>query len=177
MVPTIAAALTLLVACGGDDGGSRAGGGLRAGGLEDATATDPAKDTVLTMPFTRFDGREGTFAEYRGRPLVVNFFATWCPPCITEMPDFEAAHQQLGDRVAFVGANVRDQLADGQRLAAKTGVTYDLVRDPREELLQAFGGVAMPTTAFIDADGKIVRVESGRTYDTDELLQLIDELF
>jgi thiol-disulfide isomerase/thioredoxin len=142
----------------------------------EAPAADAPKAGALDISFTRFDGTDGTLAEYEGKPLVVNFFASWCVPCVKEMPDFEAVHRQLGDRVAFVGANVSDQLADGKALAAKTGVTYDLVRDPRQELLLAFGGVAMPTTAFIDATGKIVKVES-KSFTADELRQQVEELF
>jgi thiol-disulfide isomerase/thioredoxin len=173
----LAASACSLWGCGDDGGGSQAAGGLRAGGLDDATTPDAPEPGAVERTVTRFDGSQTTLAAYKGKPLVVNFFATWCVPCVKEMPDIEAAHRQLGDRVAFVGANVSDQLADGKALAAKTGVTYDLVRDPSQELLLAFGGVAMPTTAFVDPAGKIVKVESGKTFSTDELLHQIDELF
>lgn len=161
-----------LAACSGGSG-TRSGGGLTGGGFDEASTPDAPASGAMSMPFTRFDGTVGSFADYRGRPLVINFFASWCAPCVKEMPDLEAAHRALGDRVAFVGANVGDQLADGQALAQRAGVTYDLVRDPRQELLRAFGGVAMPTTAFVDSSGRIVKVLS-KTFTTEELLKTLN---
>lgn len=155
----IAVALALLgAACGGSSGTS-SGDGLTAGGLDPITADAPA-ESIAGITFDRFDGRPGSFGDYAGSPLVVNFFASWCVPCITEMPDFEAVHQRFGDRVRFLGLNVQDQLADGKEIAIRTGVTYDLGRDPRGEILRAFGGKVMPTTAFVAADGTVVEVSS-----------------
>ena len=69
------------------------------------TAGEPAPPT----PFLLFDGTEATFADYRGRPLVVNFWASWCPSCVAEMSAaFRPVQEQLGDRVAFLGMNTQD---------------------------------------------------------------------
>ena len=102
------------------------------------TASGETGDPAPAESFERFDGTEATFADYRGTPLVVNFFASWCAPCVREMPAFEAAHQ-----------------------AEKTGVTYDLARDPEGDFLSAFGGIVMPTTVFIDAEGTVVEIHNG----------------
>lgn len=114
-----------------------------------------------TVTYTTFDGEEASTEQYLGRPLVVNFWASWCAPCVAEMPDFEAVHQRLGDQVAFLGLNLRDPVDEALDLAERTGVTYDLGRDPDGSLLSFYGGLGMPTTVFLDADGTVVEVWSG----------------
>jgi cytochrome c biogenesis protein CcmG, thiol:disulfide interchange protein DsbE len=118
---------------------------------------DPVPDGV----YETLDGGRGSLADHRGLPLVVNFWASNCEPCIREMPVLEAAHQQLAGRVAFVGVNVTDPVGPARSLAARTGVTYHNARDPDGTMLQAFGGVALPTTAFVSPEGRILTVVTG----------------
>ncbi|MBA2338594.1 MAG: TlpA family protein disulfide reductase, partial [Acidimicrobiia bacterium] len=103
---------------------------------------------------------------------VLNFWASWCPPCLAEMPDFEEVHQQLKGEVAFLGLNLQDDLAAAQRLADQTGVTYPLAADPEGAIFRRFGGIAMPTTVLIDADGEVVEVHAGVIF-ADDLAELI----
>lgn len=150
--------------------------------LDNDVATVPSlgdgEDTVgrpaPTSTYTTFDGEEASVADYAGTPMVVNFFASWCVPCVREMPAFEQVHQDVGDQVAFVGVNVQDSATEGADLIEETGITYDVGRDPDGSLLASFGGVAMPTTVLVDADGTIVRVLSGATT-AEELRAAIDE--
>lgn len=135
---------------------------------------DTVGRSAPTATFTDLDGGEGSVADYAGTPMVVNFFASWCVPCVREMPDFEQVHQDLGDRVAFLGLNMQDSVTRGRELVDETGVTYDIGRDPDGSLLAQFGGVAMPTTALVDADGTIVRIMSGGTT-ASELRAAIDD--
>jgi cytochrome c biogenesis protein CcmG, thiol:disulfide interchange protein DsbE len=137
---------------------------------------DVAGQPVPAVEFERFDGSTGSFSDYEGRPLVVNFFASWCTPCVDEMPDFEQVFQQNDGRVAFLGLNVTEQPESARELIERTGITYDTARDPQGLLLRAFGGVNMPTTAFVSADGTIVKVHAGKL-DQPELERIIaDEL-
>jgi thiol-disulfide isomerase/thioredoxin len=125
---------------------------------------DTPSDDALALSYVTFDGESRTLADYAGQPLVVNFFSSWCTPCVTEMPDFEAVHQQLGDRVTFVGMNygLGGETVDGARdIVERTGVTYDVGRDVDGALLEALGGVTMPTTVLVTADGEIADVRSG----------------
>lgn len=109
-----------------------------------------------------FDGVKVTLAEYAGTPVVLNFWATWCPFCIAEMPDFQKVSQDtLGD-VAFLGVNIQDDPAAAAAMAEETGVTYRLTRDPQGAVYAAFGGIGMPTTVFVDADGMIRDVITGQ---------------
>jgi cytochrome c biogenesis protein CcmG, thiol:disulfide interchange protein DsbE len=105
-------------------------------------------------------------ADLRGRPVVLNFWASWCPPCVAEMPDFERVHQRLGDRVAFLGVNQRDELQAAEQLARSSGVTYPLAIDPTGLAFDAFGGLGMPTTVLIGADGTVVDIFAGQLDET-----------
>lgn len=125
------------------------------------TAPDTAGDPVPDTTFTRFDGTVGSLADYAGKPLVINWFSTWCAPCVREMPALEQVHEEFGDKVAFLGLNNQDTLADGKTLADKTGVTWDLARDPTGAILAEFKGIAMPTTVLVSSSGHIVATHSG----------------
>lgn len=111
-----------------------------------------------------------------GRPMVVNFFASWCVPCLEEMPDFERVHQEHQGHVAFVGLAENDPADRALAMVERTGVTYPTYTDPDGSALTAFGGIAMPTTVFIGADGEVLEVVS-RKLSEDELRGKLDEHF
>jgi peroxiredoxin len=90
------------------------------------------------------------------------------------MPAFEEVHQRLGDEVAFLGLDVQDTVEDGQEFLEQMDITWDLGRDPDGTLVQRLGGVGMPTTVLIDADG-IVRVIHTGELSADELQTMIDD--
>ncbi len=113
------------------------------------------------VELTDFSGERFALADY-DTPVVLNFWASWCPNCVAEMPDFERVHKSLGGRVEFLGVNQRDARGLAEDLAHETGVTYRLAEDPSGSVFDAFGGIGMPTTAFIDADGTVVEVVTGQ---------------
>lgn len=95
-------------------------------------------------------------AARRGQPVVLNFFASYCAPCVREMPALEADYQELGDRVAFVGVAVQDRASDALALVERTGVTFTIGADPDGELYAASGSTLLPATLVLDADGEVV---------------------
>ena len=156
---------TLVALAGGRGGEARA----------PAPGAPTAGANVLDAELTTFDGdpvRLGAFAG--GEPLVVNFFASWCAPCVREMPDFEAVHRRRDD-VRFLGVSLQDTAAAASQLVTQTGVTYDLARDDGGELFRAVDGFSMPTTVFLDADGTVVDVHGGELSQQD-LESRIDRL-
>ncbi|MEX0757131.1 MAG: TlpA disulfide reductase family protein [Acidimicrobiia bacterium] len=140
---------------------------------DDAGASSQSA-SQLDVPFQFVDGSDANLADFAGKPLVVNFWASWCPACVAEMPDFEQVHAALGDQVVFLGMNMQEtdaQAADA--LVDQTGVSYQLGLDPDGRIFNTFGGIAMPTTVFIDADGNVVKTHAGAIFaeDLEEMIR------
>ena len=152
---------------------------LRAFGAGDDPAIEteaPPESETSGISFALWDGSESSFGEFEG-PIVVNFWASWCPACVAELPDFEAVSDELAGDVTFIGMNVLpDDREAAQALIDQTGVDYQLALDQGGEVYAEFGGIAMPTTVFIGADGSVVDVHSGAIFE-DDLRDLISELF
>ena len=139
-------------------------------GEDDAASAGPP---VPDRAFETFDGEVTSLPDLSGEPLVVNFWASWCPPCIAEMPEFEEVHQERRDEVRFVGLNTQDSLAQARQLAVQTGVSYDLGLDPDGELFRDFEVVSMPSTYLVNEAGAIVHRHAG-ILDAQQLHDLID---
>ena len=92
------------------------------------------------------------------------------------MPAFERVHQDVKDRVAFVGLDSADTRDEAKALAAKTGVTYDLLYDPKGGFVAATGAVSLPSTFFVDSNGKVVSAKTG-ALDEAALRAKLTELF
>jgi cytochrome c biogenesis protein CcmG/thiol:disulfide interchange protein DsbE len=146
---------------------------------EDAATVEgkASEGTVApSVEMVGFDGETIALADYAGTPVVLNFWASWCPFCVAEMPDFEDVSNAHIDEVVFVGVNLQDDAGAADSLAVETGVTYQLARDPQGVVYSAFGGIGMPTTVFIDADGVVRDVVTGKL-SAEDLEAKIDQHF
>lgn len=145
-------------------------------GGEQAGAVELEGEPPPSFTFEYFEGGTGSLADFAGRPVVLNFWASWCPACVAEMPDFQAVHEQLGDEVVFLGMDMQDISREAAlSLVESTGVDYILADDPTGEIFQAFGGFSMPTTVFINSSGEIVGTHNGTIF-ADDLTARINEL-
>ncbi len=147
------------------DGGVAFAGDLRPGGTLESLSL-PALEGEGVVEYTSFD--DG--------PLVINFFASWCPNCIQEMPDFEQVSQDLGGRVGFLGVSQGDAPDASIALAHETGITYAAGIDEQGRFFRAAGGVGMPTTIFVLPGGRIADVWVGGL-DRASLASLIHQHF
>ena len=109
-----------------------------------------------------------------GLPVVVNFWASSCSPCVREMPALESVHLAAGDAVSFIGVAVNDRVDDALDLADRTGVTYLLAADPQGEFFVAAGATLLPTTIVLDGDGEVVRRLTGEVT-AEELVEVLAE--
>ncbi len=110
------------------------------------------------------DGAIFTLSDFTaggGRPVVLNFWATWCPPCRVEMPHFEAAAQLYGDDVAVLGVNQAESADTITAYAGDHGLTYPLLVDEEMTINHLYGILNLPTTVFIDANGIVREVLVG----------------
>ncbi len=124
----------------------------------------PAKGSAFAEVELTSLGGDGSvrLSDFRGRPLVVNFFASWCPACITELPTFERVAQDYRGRVAFLGVDEQDDPAAGLSLARDARVTYPLVQDTSDNrLFRLMHGTGMPTTVFLASNGTVRQAYSG----------------
>jgi thiol-disulfide isomerase/thioredoxin len=120
---------------------------------------DSVQDVTLASLTGKPDKKLG---QMLGRtPVVVNFFGSWCAPCIREMPGFQRVHTDLGGKVSFIGMAYRDTPEDALATVAKTKVTYPTYADRGDAALTYFGGLEMPTTVFLDKSGKVLDVNNG----------------
>jgi len=134
---------------------------LTSGGKKTGAARGGAAAPNFNLPSLQDGKGPVSLASFKGTPVLVNFWATWCVPCKDEMPLLEAAHKQWGSKVQFIGIDRQDYKPDAVKFAATAHVTYPLVSDPDATLDGAYRLRGMPTSVFIDRDGRIVQQVTG----------------
>jgi thiol-disulfide isomerase/thioredoxin len=145
---------------------------IKPGEFIPATPQQPAPQ----VGFTDADGKPVTLADFKGKPVVVNFWATWCQPCLKEMPSLDRLQADLDGRL--VVAAVSEDRMGAQRVipfVAEMGLDkLKIYLDPRAELGRAFNVRGLPTSIVIDAEGKVVgRVEGAAEWDSAEIMALL----
>ncbi len=133
----------------------------------------PAPD--FTLP--ALDGKRVTLSSYRGRPVVLTFFASWCHPCEQDMPVLERAQRDAGDRIAVIGVNYQDIDSDTRDFVDRLGVTFPaLIEDSADNpVAKKYDVHAMPDTVFIDAHG-VVRDRLYGPVSSDDLERAVEDL-
>ena len=135
--------------------------------LRDPTRRDDLPSAIVgreaptfSMPlFGRYRNEFGDsfdLAAARGQPLVINFWASWCPPCRIEMPILEATWKEYKDQVLFVGVNTKERSSAGARnLMDEFGLTYPNGRDANNRINIDYGIFGLPETFFVRSDGTV----------------------
>ena len=142
-------------------------------GRSGATRIDkPAPN--INMPL--YGGGVLTPEDYTDRPVVVNFWASWCGPCRQEAPIFERLSQEYGERgVLFIGVNIQDSQSDAEAYLREFVITYPNGSDEDGSISIDYGVIGIPVTFFINRDGIVQRRWAGVMRET-QLRQWIDEL-
>jgi cytochrome c biogenesis protein CcmG/thiol:disulfide interchange protein DsbE len=108
------------------------------------------------------DGGRASLADYRGRVVLLNFWGSWCPPCVDELPLLERTQRRLGGRQATVlGVNMEDNTEDAMAFVRRFGLTFPNLRDVDREYARAYGTSAYPETFVIDREGRIAARRRG----------------
>lgn len=133
----------------------------------------------LAPDFTVLDanGKEVKLSDFRGKPVVVNFWATWCGYCVKEMPAFEEVYQQMGSDIHFLMINVTDGVQEtvdkASAFIADSGYTFPVYYDTQYSATLTYGAYSLPMTFFFDAEGYAIAQATG-AIDKDTLLRGIE---
>ena len=151
--------------------------------LADDTKSEPlhiVKDKPLAADFTLYDidEKQHKLSAYRGRVVIVNFWATWCPPCRFELPSMEKAYQILKEKgVVMLAINVGEDIDTIFNFTADYPVTFPLLLDKDARVIKQYPVVGLPTSYIINPQGQMVyRVIGTRDWTDKKLLKTILDL-
>jgi thiol-disulfide isomerase/thioredoxin len=118
---------------------------------------EPAPDFALESQ----DGERVTLSQFRGRPVFLNFWATWCTFCKEEMPDMQRVQDEFGDELVVIGVNAGDGVEAGEQFARSVDISYLRLYDRDLDVTDGYRVLAMPTSYFIAPDGMVSSVNFG----------------
>jgi len=124
-----------------------------------------------------YDGKTVKLADFTGKPLVINSWATWCPFCRKELVDFDVAQKEFGDDVAIIAIDRAESRETAKKYTDELGVTNNLIflLDPSDSFYQSIGGFSMPETIFVDRNRNIAERKRG-PMEINEIRQKIQKL-
>lgn len=129
------------------------------------TTQSPEDESALDFTVTDGEGKQVRLSDFFGKPIVLNFWASWCPPCKAELPDFEDAYKQYEGKVTFLMVNVTDNQRETVEVAksyvSSQGYTFPVYFDTGYEASYKFGISSIPQTFFLNADGQVVAKATG----------------
>lgn len=141
---------------------------------------EPMKDNSATPDFTLVDpaGKKTALKEFRGKLVMLNFWASWCVPCREEMPAMERLYEQYKSKgFTIVAVNVKDNRKDAMAFLKELKITYPVMLDPDGEVGLLYGAWGLPTTYIIGPKGEgLARIWGPASWDGPGAKQLIQDL-
>lgn len=136
------------------------------------------KPLQLTFSLPDFNGETHTLPDYYGKVVLINFWATWCPPCIYEMPELMRLKQQLADKpFEILAINVAEKKYRVRKFTKATKLTLPVLLDTSNEAFDDWGVVTLPTSFLVDARGKTrYRIRGNPGWEDERTLEMIEGL-
>jgi len=130
----------------------------------------------FTLPL--LTGGNATLSSYRGKVVILNFWATWCPPCRVEMPSMETLYQRFNAQgLEILAVDIGENASTVQQFIRSAGYTFPVLLDSANRVSSVYGIEAIPTTYIIDREGKIIgRVVGSIMWDNQRVIAAIDAL-
>ncbi|EKU72036.1 TlpA disulfide reductase family protein [Selenomonas sp. F0473] len=154
-----AMAISLFVGCGGNDTGAAAGQAASPQ-QQEASGKGLTGETAPTFTLKNLAG-EDVAVEAKGKPYVINFWATWCPPCQAEIPDIAAFYASHRDSVDFYAVNLQEEVQPVKGFLADRKADIPVLLDTKGTAAALYGVRAIPTTVVVNAEGKVVYRRTG----------------
>ena len=152
----------------------------QAAGNDAAQTLQPLPRPFAAPAFTLKgdDGKTHRLSDYRGKVVVLNFWATWCPPCRYEMPSMERAHKKVqGENIVLLAVNVGESEDQIFEFTGQYPVTFQLLLDNDGSVIKKYPVIGLPTTFVIDPSGIVThRAVGGREWDDEQLLGQLRKL-
>jgi len=131
------------------------------------TPVKTERDTAPDFTVLNEGGEEVLLSDLKGKNVIVNFWASWCPPCKAELPDFEKIYKEYGDKVEIMIVNMTDgaqeTIEKAKEHISENGYTFPVYYDTQLSAAMAYNVMSIPQTYIIDTEGKIVKKISGMT--------------
>ena len=141
-----------------------------------AEETEPSAVSAVDFTVKDAEGKEVKLSDYFGKPIVLNFWAYWCGPCQSEMPEFNARYEELEGEVTFLMVHADPNTEQGKGFVSANGYTFPVVYDETGIAAATYGITAYPTTFFVDAEGNLKAYYVG-AMDAELLQKGIDTIY
>lgn len=142
--------------------GGAAESGKEGGSEESEKESDEERVRIPDFEMTLVDGVKATFDEYRGKKVLLNFWATWCGPCVGEMPAFQKLADEYPEGLVILAVNCGEDQKTVQKFIRSNGYSFPVVLDEEGDIQSVFGGItSIPVTVIIDEEGYVVSSHTG----------------
>lgn len=137
----------------------------------------PEAKRMPELILSDYDGKAINLSDFRGKPLLINAWASWCPFCKKELPDFAALQEEFRDRIVVVVVDRGEALETAKKYSDELGVTGKIILllDPDDAFYKAINGFSMPETLFVDSDG-FIRFHKRGPMELEEMRRRVNDL-
>lgn len=134
-------------------------------------------DTAPDFTLVDLDGKKHRLSDYKGQGVFLNFWGTWCKPCVTEMPAMDSQYEVYKDQgIQILAINIAQSDFEVQRFADQYGLGFPIVIDKTRSVMEAYNVNPLPTTMLVNPEGKIERIVLGGVMTEKDIAGFMEEI-